>query len=134
MNKRFISFLILGLTALSSPVRADDNPPQMDQPEVTKNGSYEISGNWSELKRAWNTLTLKITDRNKQPVTGAKVTVVYDMVDMPMTPPERPVVEKGDGVYEKRVFPGMRGDWQFDTTVEKDNAKDTHIKIQNIKN
>lgn len=121
-------FFLLGL--LLSDGKADE--PALDGPELTKNGSYQIFGNWLELKRGWNTLKLKITTPKNEPVEKADVTIVYDMVNMPMDPPYKPVVEKGDGIYEKSIFLGMRGQWQFDTTINKDQTEDIHTKIQDV--
>ena len=105
---------------------------RLDPPEPTVNGHYQVAGNWSELKRGWNTLVLKVTDSGQTAMTGATVKVAYDMVGMPMNPPDRPVVEKGDGIYEKRVFLGMPGSWKFDTEVTSGDVADSHGKIQEV--
>ncbi|MGK5087366.1 FixH family protein, partial [Bdellovibrionota bacterium FG-2] len=95
--------------------------------DATANGTYDISGNWSELKRGWNTLTLKVVNTDQQGVTGATVSVAYDMKGMTMSPPDRPVEEK-DGAYEKKVFIGMNGTWKFDATVSAGGVDDTLSK------
>ncbi|MEK6706350.1 MAG: FixH family protein [Bdellovibrionota bacterium] len=104
----------------------------LDAPEVTANSHYQVSGNWSQLKRGWNVLTLKVTDVAGQSIIGATVTVDYDMVEMPMSPPNKPVEDKGGGFYEKRVFLGMKGKWKFDITVNSNAVEDTLIKIQEV--
>lgn len=130
--RQFIStFALLGVFVLGLGARAFAETP-FDPPEPTANGHYQVAGNWSELKRGWNVLVLKLTDMDQQPVNGATVTVVYDMVGMPMNPPDRPIVEKGDGVYEKQVFLGMRGTWKFDTTVNANTVEDTHSRTQEV--
>ncbi len=120
MRKIVSSILMLG--ALGIVVCEANAATKFDPPEATVNNYYQIEGNWSELKKGWSTLVLKISDQDQKPVVGATVTVAYDMVGMPMNPPNKPVVDKGDGTYEKPVFVGMRGNWRFDVTVE-DNAR-----------
>lgn len=129
---RFLIATTLMITTAVSFSYADNTSLALDPAELTKNGNYQIAGNWSELKRGWNTLKLYITDTANQPTTGASVKVVYDMIGMPMNPPDKPVEEKGDGNYEKQVFLGMKGDWQFDVTVNKDSIEDSLMRIENI--
>jgi hypothetical protein len=92
--------------------------------DPTKNGHYLIDANWSELKRGWNTFLMLVTDQNDQPVEDAKVTVTYDMLAHPMHPPEKPVIDRGNGTYEKSIFLGMIGRWKFDFSVAKDGVED----------
>lgn len=106
---------------------------KFDPPQVTANGQYQLEGNWSELKHGWSNLILKVTGQDQQPVIGAKVDVAYDMVGMPMNPPSKPVVDKGDGTYVKPVFVGMRGTWQFDIAVtEAVKGEDTLSRQQKV--
>jgi hypothetical protein len=56
-------------------------------PEQTVNHQYWVNTNLSDMKRGWNTMTIKVTDLLNQPVAGATVTVDYDMTDMEMNPP-----------------------------------------------
>ena len=102
--------------------------------EPGTNSIYFVGGNWLELQRGWNTLKLKITASDESVVTGADVTVNYDMLGHSMHPPIKPVIEVGDGVYEKQVFLGMRGAWKFDTHIQKDATEDTHSKTQDVPN
>lgn len=113
-------FAIVALMALFDPA------------EPTANQKFLVSGNWSELKRGWNTLVLRVTDADQQPVPGAAVSVAYEMVGMPMNPPQNPVIDKGDGIYEKRIFLGMRGEWRFDTTIQLDESSDTHARVEDV--
>ena len=131
--KTWISTLSLfGVLTLAStaPLRADT---RLDSPEPTAKKLFQVEGNWSELKRGWNALTLRVTDGDHRPVTGATVAVVYDMDGMPMNPPDRPVEEKGAGMYQKQVFLGMKGKWKFTTTVTAHSASDNHVKMQDVK-
>jgi hypothetical protein len=105
----------------------------LDPGEFTVNGKYKIAVNWSELKRGWNSLILKITDAEENRVSEASVTVTYDMIGMPMNPPDKPVEEKSASVYEKKVFLGMQGKWQFDISVIKNTVEDTLKRIEDIK-
>lgn len=125
MKTLLVSLLLLGL-----PVSL----LALDSAESTNNNSYQVVGNWSELKRGWNTLILVVTEGNNEAVVGATITVSYDMVDMKMDPPDKPVEEKENGRYEKRVFLGMKGKWKFDTTIRKDQLEDALTKVQEIKN
>jgi hypothetical protein len=119
------------------------NPPPTPSPQQpakvaaalgrpTANGHYTIKGNWSDLKHGNNTLILQVSDASGASVSGATVGIGYDMVEMPMNAPDRPVVEKQNGQYEKSIFTGMKGDWQFDITVTKNGIEDTLTKIHNI--
>ncbi len=127
--------MILGIfCGGSNPSWADSNLIKLDPAQQSANGYYQIAGTWSELKLGWNVLTLKITDSNSNPVTGAELKVTYDMVGMPMNPPDKPVEEKGKGRYNKQVFFGMRGLWRFDLTIHKDIVEDTLLRIENIRN
>ena len=73
-------------------------------------------------------MSLKITTLEKESVLGAKITLDYDMTEMEMNPPKKPIVEKPDGVYETQVYLGMKGEWKFDFTIEKDQNVDTLSK------
>ncbi len=127
--------LIFGIFSLGSNSGwTDSNPIKFDPAEPSAGGNYQVSGNWLELKRGWNVLTLQIVDSNSNPVTGAELKVIYDMVGMPMNPPNKPVEEKGEGRYNKQVFLGMRGQWKFDLTIHKDTVEDTLSHIENVKN
>ena len=124
-----IAILTFLIATFSLTAFADAN---FDQPVITQNGHYQIEGNWSELKRGWCKLILKISNQEQQPVVGAQVAVAYDMADMPMSPPNKPVLDKGDGTYEKQVFLGMRGTWQFDITVNDNTNTDTLTLQQKV--
>lgn len=132
MKQRMSRFAILGVLALGLSAITAQAETKFDPAEPTVNGHYQVAGNWSELKHGWNTLILKVTDMNEQAVAGAKVTVVYEMVGMPMNPPDKPVEDKGDGTYEKRVFFGMKGTWKFDITVNSNSLEDTLSRQQEI--
>ncbi|MBI2521871.1 MAG: hypothetical protein HYV97_15755 [Bdellovibrio sp.] len=106
---------------------------EFDVAEPTVNNQYQISGNWSELKRGWGILTLKITNTEEQSVTGAKVVIPYDMATMSMRPPEYAVEEKGEGIYEKKIFLGMRGAWKFNISIDSNSVVDTLTKLQDIR-
>ena len=103
----------------------------LDQPEPTVNGTYQIEANWSELTRGWNVLQLTITDSQQHPVLGSGLEITYDMVGMPMGPPNNPVVEIGNGQYEKKIFLGMSGKWQFDMKMSNNGSEDSFSKVQN---
>ena len=47
-----------------------------------------------------------------------------------MNPPNNPGVEKGEGLYEKKIFLGMSGEWQFDMKLTAAGAEDTFSKTQ----
>ena len=79
----------------------------LDKAEATVGGKYQVSANWSELKRGWNVLTIKVEDADRNTVSGATVTVPYDMATMPMNPPQKPVLDKGEGIYEKSGDPEL---------------------------
>lgn len=98
--------------------------------QPSTNGVYLVSGNWDALKRSWNNLSLTILDNEQKPVEAAVITLKYDMVGMPMDPPISPIIEKGNGVYETRVFLGMRGSYKFDFTIDKDGEQDTFSTTQ----
>lgn len=125
---RFAVLAIL-ISCLSLPAFAETN---FTSAQITRNGLYQIEGNWSELKHGWSKLVLKISNQNQQLVAGAKVNVAYEMIGMPMNPPNKPVVDMGDGTYEKQVFIGMKGTWQFDITVDSNAEQDTLSSQQNI--
>ena len=108
--------------------------PNLDPAELTAQSLYKVSANWSSLKRGENTLVLKITDGEDQPITGATISVTYDMADMPMNPPNYPIEEKEGSIYEKRVFLGMRGNWKFKINVRQGETEDSLDKIQRVKN
>ena len=121
----------------------NNNPPATPSPQQpatvtaapgrpTANGHYTIKGNWSDLKHGNNTLILQVSDASGAPVSGATVDIGYDMVEMPMNAPDKPVIEKQNGQYEKSIFTGMKGDWQFDITITKNGIEDTLTKIHNI--
>lgn len=131
MKKLLIAIWITGVIGGGSAAALADEL-KMDASEPTANATYQISGNWSELKRGWNTLVLKVADPTNQAVLGAQVTVTYDMVEMPMSPPEKPVEEKGDGIYEKRIFLGMKGTWLFNTVVNSNGEGDTLTRNQEV--
>lgn len=96
---------------------------KFDPPQVTANGQYQIEANWSELKRGWSVLVLRIINQDHQAISGGKVEVAYNMVSMDMNPPDKPIVDKGDGTFEKQVFLGMKGGWKFDISIDdKSNA------------
>ena len=131
MNKKltqrlfFVTALFFGSIAFATT---------FDPAERTQKGHYEITGNWSELKRGTNTLVLKITDSNThEAVAGAAVTVDYDMVEMPTNPPNNAINETAPGTYEKVVFLGMRGQWKFHTLVDKSSLQDEHDQITAVK-
>ena len=128
----FVSFMG-GVSTCQHHAHASTSTVVFDTAEPTVNNQYQISGNWSELKRGLGILTLKITDTSAQSVTGANVVVAYDMATMPMNPPDKPVEEKGDGVYEKRVFLGMRGTWKFNLSIKANSVEDTLTKLQDIR-
>ena len=120
---------VFSLLLVSSSGKADLT---LDAAEPTANGSYQISANWSELKRGWNQLVFQLTDANQQLVSGAIVTIKYNMIGMNMDPPDNPVVETQSGVYEKKIFLGMNGNWKFDSRVIKQSVEDTHSKTQGV--
>lgn len=124
-----IAVLAFLISTLSLTAFADSN---FDQPETTQNGHYQIKGNWSELKHGWNKLILKILNQEQQPVVGAKVEIAYEMLDMPMDPPNKPVLDKGDGSYEKQVFIGMKGAWEFNISVNDKANVDTLTLQQKV--
>ncbi len=130
MKKKVLGiFTILVMGGIISPTYAA---------EPTAQGYFLVSGNWAQLKRGGNVLVLKITDSESKALTQANVKVAYDMVEMSMNPPDNPVEEKENGVYEKKIFLGMKGHWKFKTTIAvgplPDPLKDTHEKVQEIKN
>ena len=98
--------------------------------EPSANGLYQIEANWTDLKRGWNILTFVVTDANQQPVSRQNIDMVYDMIGMPMSPPNNPVVEKGNGNYEKKIFLGMSGTWKFDMKLKVNNVEDKFTKTQ----
>ena len=102
-----------------------------NQPELSLNGHYQVEANWSQLKRGWNTLLIKLTDENQKTVSGAKLTLRYDMAGMAMNPPDKPILDKGNGDYEKQVFIGMNGGWKFELTIEGLNT-DTYVRDQKV--
>jgi len=121
----FFSLLVFALGVFA-------NETKLDPAENADHNRYKIAANWSELKTGWNTLTMQITSPDAIPTTEAMVEVVYDMVGMPMKPPQKPVVEKGDGYYEKQVFFGVAGNWKLDMTIMSGEVEDTHSKIEYI--
>lgn len=125
---RFALLSALSICVMSG-VRADT---KFDPAETTDSGKYFIEANWSELHHAWSVLTLKISDSELRPVTDAKVRVLYDMAAMPMNPPDKPIVNKGDGTYEKRVFLGMLGVWNFEINVDAAPTEDVLKHSQKI--
>ncbi|HAZ14658.1 MAG: hypothetical protein A2X86_06220 [Bdellovibrionales bacterium GWA2_49_15] len=132
----FATLLIAGVSTCqhhSHDAHASTSTMEFDAAEPTVNQQYKISGNWSELKRGWGILTLKVTDASEQAVTGAKVVVPYDMTTMSMHPPENAVEEKGDGLYEKKIFLGMRGTWKFNISIDSNSVVDTLTKLQDIR-
>ena len=124
--------LTMGMTGALTPAMASE--PAADVPEVTQNGNFQITGNWQQLRHGWKALSLKVTDQAKHPVVGAQVKVKYEMLEMPMNPPDKAVVEKGDGIYEKSIFIGMGGRWQFDIQVSAGTTTDSLTKIADILN
>lgn len=130
--KKIFLILVGALIHFSPLIWASEEAP-LDSPELTQNQAYQVSGNWSQLKRGWNVLQLKILNQENKSLLKAQVTVAYDMATMPMNPPNNPIEEKENGVYEKKIFLGMKGDWKFDVTIEKDSKKDTFAKVVNIK-
>lgn len=129
MKKILLVISFVMLVTMPPSIASDNNT--LDPAELTVQEIYQVSGNWSSLKRGWNTLILKISDSQNQSISQAKVTVKYDMATMPMNPPDNPVVEKEGGVYEKSIFLGMRGDWKFDISIARDQS-DTLGKTTNI--
>ncbi len=121
--KVLVSFMLIAFSQLSIA---------LDQPEATVNGAYQVEGNWSGLKLGWNMLELKITDASGQSVIGETLDMTYDMVGMPMSPPNNSIIEKGNGQYEKKIFLGMSGKWKFDMKLTKNTIEDSFSKIQNI--
>jgi hypothetical protein len=127
MKKMIAVAFLCGISTLSF---ADS--VKFDPAEASANGMYHIAGTWSQLKTSWDNLDLNVVDDHNQPVAGATVTIKYQMVGMPMGTPDRPVVDKGDGVYEKQVFLGMRGKWQFDVLVNKGSTQDSLTHFQDV--
>ena len=117
----------------SHDAHASTSAIELDAAEPTVNKQYQISGNWSEIKRGWGVLTLKVTNADEQAVTGAKVVTTYEMATMPMNPPDRPVEEIGEGIYEKKIFVGMRGPWKFNISVTVNSVEDTLTRLQDIR-
>lgn len=105
---------------------------KFDPAELTTNGNYQIEGNWSQLKRGWNLLVIKVSTPTQQPLVGINLGVIYDMVGMPMSPPDKPVVDKRDGTYEKQVFIGMKGDWKFDLKLTDAAKFDLFTRQQRV--
>lgn len=134
MLNKWIVWAALGLVGIALPGFAFAELADLDAPEPTVNGHFQISANWSQLKRGWNTLTMELRNAANQPIAGANVAVAYEMMDMPMNPPEKPVEEKGDGFYEKRVFLGMKGKWKFSIVVNAHSVEDTLTKVPSITN
>ena len=104
----------------------------LDQPEVSTGGNYEIQANWSELKHGWNILTIQVSDMNQHPVLNENIEIAYDMVGMTMNPLNNAVVEKGNGLYEKKIFLGMPGKWKFDMKLSYENSEDNFSKVQAV--
>jgi hypothetical protein len=121
--KTLIAFLALSTAVFTQSVSAD-TIPTTDQAERTVAGQYWITGNWSALKRGWNVLSLYVTDQNSVPVNEAQVTVDYDMASHSMNPPKAQVEARGNGIYEARIFLGMRGGYRYDITVKQGDVQD----------
>ncbi|MBI2645910.1 MAG: FixH family protein [Deltaproteobacteria bacterium] len=129
MKKILVFFTLVWIAATPFPIYAHDNETHLDPAEATTEGRFLISSNWSQLKRGWNVLVLQITNTEGQALSQANVKVSYEMEDMEMNPPDNPVEEKENGTYEKKIFLGMKGNWKFDATLEKDDVKDTLAKV-----
>lgn len=119
--------------SLNSELAIAEGSYALDTSEPTKNGFYQISANWSELRRGWNTLTFQVYDSEQKSIATDEVSVSYDMESMPMDPPDEPIIDKGDGLYEKRIFLGMRGGWKFDFKLSKNKVEDTYSKSQAVR-
>ena len=132
MKKIFALFTLVWIVGNAFPIYAHDNEPHLDPAEATTQGHFLISSNWSQLKRGWDVLVLQITNTEGQTLNQANVKVSYDMEDMEMNPPDHPVEEKENGTYEKKIFLGMKGNWKFDITLEKEETKDTFAKVVKI--
>ena len=79
-------------------------------------------------------LTIQISDANNKATQVENMTIIYDMVDMPMNPPDNAIEDKGNGLYEKKIFLGMRGGWKFDFKInEQASGEDTYSKTQVVK-
>jgi len=123
---------VFGFLVLAALVGFSQISFAFDQPELSTNGTYQIEGNWSELKRGWNILTIRVTDvATQQPVLAEKLKIVYDMVGMPMAPPNNPNIEKGLGEYEQKIFLGMSGKWKFDIQLISETSEDSFSKVEN---
>ncbi len=128
MKKVFVvGFMMCAMISVSSA-----SEDVLDPADLTVQGVYQVSSNWSTLKRGWNVLILRVLDSQNQPVSSAKVIVKYDMATMPMNPPDKPVIEKEDGIYEKSIFLGMKGNWKFDISIAEESQNDTLSKTINI--
>ncbi len=130
--KKILVLFILGTVVFASPTFADHPSPKLDPAEASSQGHFLIHGNWDQLKRGWNIFVLKLTDSEEKILNSAHVKVSYDMEDMEMNPPDNPVEEKDNGFYEKKIFLGMKGNWKFDATIEKDETKDIFSKVIKI--
>ena len=120
---------LLGILFMAVTVQA---VTQFDPPELTANGQYQVEGNWSQLKRGWNVLIVKISSPTQQPLAGLKLDIAYDMVGMPMSPPNKTIVDKKDGTYEKQVFFGMQGDWKFQFKLNDAVKADVLVRQQRV--
>ena len=119
-----LGILCMGLTAFAQT--------KFDPAEVTSKGTYQVEANWSQLKRGWNLLVIKVSTPTQQPLAGLNLSVDYDMMGMPMSPPNKPIVDKKDGTYEKQVFMGMPGDWKFDLKLSDAAKADTFTRQQRV--
>lgn len=124
--------LAIVVTALFS-IHFANADTKFDPPEASQHGVYQIAANWSEMHHGWSVLTIKLTDATKAPVKGAELQIDYDMTGMPMSPPQKPVVEKDEGIYEKKVFFGMTGEYFFDFKIKAKSSEDTFSHKEVIK-
>ncbi len=56
-------------------------------------------------------LTMRVLDRDRRPVPGARLSIAAHMSHPGMAPVEATVTERANGVYEATLDFSMAGDW-----------------------
>jgi uncharacterized GH25 family protein len=77
-----------------------------------------------KTKAGENTLRLKITDKNGNPVKDAQVSFNYSMAMPGMVPAKADATLSKDGFYQSKVNFGMLGQWDVTVVIRRSGQKE----------